>query len=214
MRGAQLCAMPSGALWWPRARILCVSDLHLGKSDRFARRGGPLLPPYEVRETLMRLENDIHTTAPQTVVCLGDSFDDARAADSLDGDEKTWLTRLQAGRNWIWIQGNHDPGPIGLAGTHLAELLRAPLTFRHIPQPGAVGEVSGHFHPKFRLRTRGRTVTRRCFIHDANRLLMPAYGTFTGGLHSDDAAIRQLFQPGAFAILTGDTLRVVPLTAS
>ena len=65
LMGANLVALPSGALWWPERGILCVSDMHLGKSDRIARRRGSMLPPYEVRDTLTRLEAAIarHQTA-------------------------------------------------------------------------------------------------------------------------------------------------------
>ncbi|MBT8411261.1 MAG: metallophosphoesterase, partial [Octadecabacter sp.] len=110
LSGAALHARPDGTLWWPDRHVLCVSDLHLGKSERIARRGGTLLPPYEVRETLWRLEQSITATNPAMVVCLGDSFDDLRAAQALDEDAQLHLTRLQAGREWVWIAGNHDAG--------------------------------------------------------------------------------------------------------
>ena len=38
--GARLVALPSGALHWPEERCLAVSDLHLGRSERYARRAG------------------------------------------------------------------------------------------------------------------------------------------------------------------------------
>ena len=134
-----------GALWWAERRLLCVSDLHLGKSDRVARRSGTMLPPYETQETLARLEKAIQSTIATTIVCLGDSFDDAEAEGALDEAERLWLARMQAGRRWIWIAGNHDPGPIGLGGSHLAEYHAPPLSFRHIARASASGEISGHF---------------------------------------------------------------------
>lgn len=210
LAGARLTALGSGALWWPAERLLCVSDLHLGKSERTARRGGALLPPYETRDTLARLEQDMAATGAATVICLGDSFDDLRAADGLCPDDALWLTRLMAGRRWIWIEGNHDPGPLGFGGTHMAAFRAAALTFRHIADPGASGEVSGHYHPKLRLSPRGRSMTRPCFLCDENRVILPAFGTYTGGLRSDDPAFMRLLQPGAIAILTGQQPRAVP----
>jgi len=53
--GARLTALGSGALWWADHGLLCVSDLHLGKAERIARRGGTALPPYETMDTLTRL---------------------------------------------------------------------------------------------------------------------------------------------------------------
>lgn len=199
--GTALVARPSGALWDPAERALTVSDLHLCKSDRIARRGGTLLPPYETRETLDRLAEDIAATNPQTVICLGDSFDDLQAAEALDEDCRLLLTALQAGRNWIWIEGNHDPGPVDLGGTHLAETRRGPLTYRHIAQPGAMAEVSGHYHPKLSLP--GAGAARACFAFDDRRLILPAYGAYTGGLRVQTPDFRCLFAPAAYAILTG-----------
>ena len=203
LAGVQLVALGSGALHWPGAELLCVSDLHLGKSGRAARRGAAALPPYETRDTLLRLEADLDATGARTVVCLGDSFDDATAAQALPDDEKLWITRLQAGRNWIWIAGNHDPGPVSMGGSHLAELPRPPLCFRHVARPGASGEVSGHYHPKASIALRGRRIARPCFLLDSDRVILPAYGSYTGGLDCRDPALCGLMRPEALAILTG-----------
>ena len=94
----QLHARADGSLWCPIGRILCVSDLHLGKSERIARRGGTLLPPYETRETLWRLEEAVAATDPSEVICLGDSFDDLAAAQSISDETRATLARLQAWR--------------------------------------------------------------------------------------------------------------------
>ncbi|WP_137699597.1 ligase-associated DNA damage response endonuclease PdeM [Marimonas lutisalis] len=211
LAGAQLQARGSGALHWPAQNLLCVSDLHLGKSERMARRGGATLPPYETRDTLERLDAELVATGAQTVICLGDSFDDRAAALALSEDEKLWITRLQAGRRWVWIEGNHDPGPIDLGGTHLAELPIDALCFRHIAQPGQSGEVSGHYHPKVRISARGRAISRPAFLVDGDRVILPAFGTYTGGLRSHDAALATLMRPEALAILTGPSPRPVPM---
>lgn len=211
LAGARLCALPSGALWWREQALLCVSDLHLGKSGRVARRGGTALPPYDTRDTLSRLAADIARTEATVVVCLGDSFDDLDAAADLPADERLAITQLQAGRRWIWIEGNHDPGPVDPGGIHLAELALAPLCFRHIARPGSAGEVSGHYHPKATLRTRGGAITRPAFLADADRVVMPAYGTYTGGLRSRDPVLAALMRPDALAILTGCNTHAVPM---
>jgi DNA ligase-associated metallophosphoesterase len=201
-----LRALPSGALHILGEAALCVSDLHLGKSDRIARRGGGLLPPYEARETLTRLEADILATRARQVICLGDSFDDLAAQSSLGQDERLWLARLQAGRRWVWIEGNHDPGPVELGGSHLAELALGGLIFRHIAVEGAAGEVSGHYHPKHRIRG----TARPAFLYDKSRLILPAYGTYTGGLSSGEPALSALFKKPAMAVLTGTKAIPVP----
>ncbi|MGB3148699.1 MAG: ligase-associated DNA damage response endonuclease PdeM [Paracoccaceae bacterium] len=196
--GARLRAMASGALWWPKERTLIVSDLHLGRSERMARKGGPLLPPYEVQDTLMRLDEVLGRVAAARVICLGDTFDD-RLAAGLAEPMLLWLARMMAGRQWIWIEGNHDPGPLALGGEHLAELALGPLVFRHIAKPGAQGEVSGHYHPKIRLAGQRRP----CFLTDRSRVILPAFGTYTGGMDASHADLRPLFGARALAIVTG-----------
>ena len=209
--GAALEAMGSGALWWPSESLLCVSDLHLGKSERMARRSGVPLPPYETQDTLTRLAADLDRTGARKVICLGDSFDDAEAAAALLETDRLWIAGLQAGRDWTWIEGNHDPGPIDLGGAHRAEMKIGPLTFRHIALPEATGEVSGHYHPKARIRTRARSIARPAFLVDRSRLILPAYGTYTGGLDCGSDPLASLFTEEAVAILTGPRPMPVPM---
>lgn len=206
---AVLHARADRALWLPDACALCVADLHMGKSERIARRSGQLLPPFETEATLDRLADAIAATGARTVICLGDSFDDLAAADALPDGARQRLATLQAGRRWIWVTGNHDPGPVDLGGTHLAEVALAGLTFRHEAVPGAVAEVSGHFHPKLALP--GAGAARACFLFDANRLILPAFGTYTGGLSVRNPALSRLFRAPAFAVLTGRTAILAPM---
>ncbi|MGV6802767.1 MAG: ligase-associated DNA damage response endonuclease PdeM [Ruegeria sp.] len=206
--GACFHALGSGALWWPEQDLLCVSDLHLGKSARVARRGGPSLPPYDSRDTLNRLAADLDQTGANKVVCLGDSFDDLEASQTLGEAEQLIVSTLQAGRVWIWIEGNHDPGPVEMGGTHLAEWSCETLIFRHIACNEAQGEISGHYHPKVQLRAKGRSISRPAFLVDDKRMILPAYGTYTGGLRSSDSALRGLMGSDARAILTGQTPQI------
>ncbi len=211
LAGANLIALGSGALYWPEKELLCVSDLHLGKSSRLSRQGGPLLPPYEVQDTLYRLETEIILSAAKTIVCLGDSFDDFEAESSLLDDEVLWLSRLQAGRCWVWIEGNHDPGPTNVGGTHMENFNFPPLTFRHIPTVGQRQEVAGHYHPKAQINLSGRNYSKPCFLLDEDRVVLPAFGTFTGGLKTQAVELLQLMKPNALAVLTGKQSRAIPM---
>ena len=206
-QGTRLTALGSGALWWPQARLLCVSDLHLGKAERHLRRGGSALPPYETRDTLMRLQAVLEDACPETVICLGDSFDDNAAALALPEAERQQLAGLMEGRRWIWIEGNHDPAPTGFGGEHTAEMALGPLTFRHIAIPGAEGEISGHYHPKARLRG----TVRPAFLLDEARLILPAFGTYTGSLYSSAPVLAGLMGPRALAVLTGTRALAMPM---
>ncbi len=204
----KLVATPSGALWLPDHATIVVSDLHLGKANRIARREGRLTPPYETLETLTRLSDVLETHRPRTVICLGDSFDDDLAVKQISEDERAAITALMAGRRWIWIAGNHDPAPTELGGAHLAEHAIGSLTFRHIAETGATGEVSGHYHPKVRMRGR-----RPCFLADGNRVILPAFGVYTGGLLVSDPVFDGLFGANALALMTGKTVQPAPRAA-
>ena len=205
--GETLHLLPSGGLSWPAQKVFVASDLHLGKSERLARRGGTLLPPYETQATLEKLDRDLGGTQSESVICLGDSFDDLAAAEGIDEASRLWLMRLMAGRDWTWITGNHDPGPIEIGGTHRAELSLLPFTFRHIADPGQSAEISGHYHPKARLAGQSKP----CFLADAARLILPAYGVYTGGLRAHDPALTRLMANDALAILTGPRVLAIPM---
>ena len=195
LNGAALLADLSGALFWPARHLLAVADLHLEKGSAFASRGR-LLPPYDTAATLQRLEAAIEIHRPETVVCLGDSFHDIAGAGRLGPADAAHLKKMTAALDWIWIAGNHDPAPpASLGGRAMAEFGLGGLVFRHIAHEGPVaGEVSGHFHPKAGFSWRGRHVGGRCFIGDARRLILPAFGAYTGGLDVRDPAIARLFR--------------------
>jgi DNA ligase-associated metallophosphoesterase len=202
--GIDMIADLSGALFWAEERLLIVSDLHLEKGSSFATRR-VLLPPYDTAATLAELHAVIAQHNPRTVISLGDSFHDRDAHQRLDITNRTTLTELQAGRDWIWIAGNHDPDlPPEIGGTVANEMRMGPLTFRHEPT-GALGEIAGHLHPKARISQRGRSLERRCFASDGMRAVMPSFGAYTGGLSIRDEAFKVIFQTSAFmAHLLGD----------
>ncbi len=190
--GASLVGDPGGVIYWPQERALIVADLHFEKGSSYARRG-IFLPPYDTAATLARLTAMVMRYAPRAVIALGDSFHDGGGPDRLADADRTQLRALQAGRDWIWITGNHDPEPAkNIGGDFGGALAIGALTFRHIPQ-GAVGEIAGHLHPVARVSYRGRAVSRRCFAADATRLVMPAFGAYTGGLNVRDAAFADVF---------------------
>jgi len=211
LKSTNLTALSAGLLWWADRKLLCVSDLHLGKSERMARRGGSLLPPYENKETLTRLALAINALDPVTVICLGDSFDNLASLDALDTADHSNLAAMMAGRRWIWIEGNHDAGPLNIGGTHLAQFETGPLTFRHIAKVNSNGEISGHYHPKASVKIKSGSLTRPCFLIDETRAILPAFGAYTGGLKTTDPAFSPLMGENAIAVLTGAQALPIPM---
>jgi hypothetical protein len=197
LAGVTLVADPQGALYWPERGLLAIADLHLEKGSSYAARG-IMLPPYDTAATLARLAGLIAHYAPRCVVALGDSFHDGRGPARLGAGDRDSLRALQRGRDWIWITGNHDPEPADNIGGAFHETLTVgAVTFRHLPT-GATNEICGHLHPVARVAHRGRAVSRRCFAADKTRMVMPAFGAFTGGLNVRDAAFADLFGTLAF----------------
>jgi hypothetical protein len=184
----------SGALWLAAERALVVADLHLEKGSSYAARG-QMLPPYDTRETLTRLAAEVAALSPRLVILLGDSFHDRRSEERLAADDAERLRELARGRTLVWVVGNHDAdGPRALPGEVADELELCGLTLRHQPRAGVqASEVSGHLHPTARVKAALGSVRRRCFVTDAERAILPAFGAYAGGLNVRDTAFAGLF---------------------
>lgn len=204
LAGERLMLDPAGGLYWPARRLLAVSDLHLEKGTAFARQG-MLLPPWDTHATLDRLALLLRHWRPETVVALGDSFHDPAGAARLPATERERLAAITRAHRFVWILGNHDPAPPdGLGGEAVAELALEKLIFRHESTADrTIGEIVGHHHPKATVDARTGPVSRPCFVFDGRRLMLPAFGAYTGGLDIADPAIARLFPRGGRAFLLG-----------
>ena len=193
--GATVTLRGSGAMWLEVERTLVVADLHFEKGSSYASRFGQMLPPYDTRETLDRLDREVSALAPARLIFLGDSFHDGAGEDRLAVDDADRLRGLARGRELVWAVGNHDEdGPRVLPGEVIAEASILGLTLRHEPEAGdQPGEVAGHLHPAARVSSGRGSVRRRCFVTDGSRLILPAFGAYTGGLNVLDRAFSGLF---------------------
>lgn len=202
----------SGALYWAEQRTLIVADLHLEKGSAAARKGN-LLPPYDTRSTLVRLAGVIDRFDPDRVIALGDSFHDQDAADRLPRKDRDRLQIMRQGREWYWVTGNHDPVlPEWLQGTICPALSIDGIKFRHEPTDGTKSfEVAGHLHPVARLTRRGASVRRKCFVSNGSRLIVPAFGAYTGGLNVLNKVFTSLFDSGDFHVWMLGRSEVYPL---
>jgi len=207
LAGERLTLCPSGVAIWPAQRTLIVSDLHFEKGSAMAARGS-LVPPYDTRETLMRLAFTMRHHAPRRVIVLGDALHDDRALKRMAAADLAALKRLLGALDVMWIAGNHDPAPQpDLPGICLPEWQEGRLHFRHVGGKARLArneaELSGHYHPKATLPTRIGGVTRPCFLAGGQRLVLPAFGAFTGGLDVQDPAMSALTRGAQRVFLLG-----------
>lgn len=196
--------------YWPREKTLFVADLHLEKASFFAQHGQPL-PPYDSRATLEAVAQAVDATGAEQVVTLGDNFHDAEGASRLEEVACDMLRALTGRVEWIWITGNHDGSPhqagdaaqaaVECGGTLHDELEIGGIVCRHEAQPGETRpELSGHWHPKLDVTVRGRRIRRPCAViarreGHGPRMVLPAFGAFTGGMDAGDAAICRALSP-------------------
>jgi DNA ligase-associated metallophosphoesterase len=196
-RDERLMLDPAGAAFWPAKRVLIVADLHCTHT---ATRG---LPAYDTRATLERLNRLVRLYRPKKVIVLGDSF---HGRDAASQDERMRLEAMAREAQFIWITGQQDAAPTGMPGLSVAQYREGPFTFRHQAAP-VLGpreiEISGHFHPKASIEARAKRVSRPCFVTDAARLMMPAFGAYSGGMDVHDGAISRLFPRGLRVFLLG-----------
>ncbi|WP_428374389.1 ligase-associated DNA damage response endonuclease PdeM [Lichenicoccus sp.] len=206
LAGERLMLDPAGVLYWPSAKLLVVADLHLEKGTAAAGRGA-LLPPWDTGITLDRLLLRVKHWRPEIVVALGDSFHDRRASRRLAATDAERVRRLGSLARLVWVLGNHDPEPPdGLPGESAQDWALGPLRFRHQALDGLASgeaELCGHHHPKASIATRGGAVSRPCFVADSRRMILPAFGAYTGGLDVASAPIARLFPRGGRAFLLG-----------
>ena len=213
--GETFFATADGALFWPAQKAILVADLHLEKASWFARLG-QFLPPYDSQATLSELTAVVERTGASRLYCLGDSFHDRFGCDRLPANARELLKDLTQRLDWTWIVGNHDPGFADHCGGALADEIEvAGIVLRHEavrdePRP----EMSGHYHPKLRLQLKGRRVSRRCFVISRTKMILPAFGSLTGGLDAHHPEILGSVGNEAAALVpVSDRLLRFPLAA-
>jgi DNA ligase-associated metallophosphoesterase len=201
---AQALLRATGALWLAAARALVVADLHFEKGSAYAARG-QMLPPYDTAETLRRLAAEVEALSPSVIVFLGDSFHDGDGEARMAGVYVEAVMALARGRSLVWVVGNHDAdGPKSLPGEVAPTVRLEGLTLRHEPISGPqANEAAGHLHPCARVTGPGRSVRRPCFVTDGERIVLPAFGAYAGGLNVRDRAFASLFAVPPLAVTLG-----------
>lgn len=213
--GETFVASPEGALHWPSQKALLVADLHLEKASWFARLG-QFLPPYDSVATLTALAQLAEATNARKLYCLGDSFHDRFGCDRLPDQARSLLGEMTDRLEWTWILGNHDPGFADHCGGVLVEEADVSgIILRHeANRDDSRPEISGHYHPKYRVNVRGRHVSRRCFVASRTKLILPAFGSLTGGLDaSHPEIVKQVGSSASALVPLADRILRFPIAA-
>jgi len=189
---------PAGAAFWPGKRVLIAADPPFAAKPSFAAT------PADSRGALERLNRLIRLYRPAKVIMLGHGG--MAGAARLHKDELARLTAMTREANFLWIGGV----AADLPGQSVAVHREGPFTFRHEPTPKLAPreiEICGLLNPWASIDVRAKRVARPCFVSDASRLMLPAFGAGTGtpsgGLDVRDPAISRLFPRGLRVFLLG-----------
>ena len=207
---ADILLLPGRAAWLPARRTLLVADLHLGKAATFRHAGLPV-PEGSAQQDLARLEHLVTRHKAERVLVLGDLFHARSGCTEQVFAEWASLRSRLASTAFVLVVGNHDrgvgplPASLGLEAC-VPALDEPPFHFVHEPAsalggPGAF-VVAGHLHPRLAITSPGGgRLVERCFVADPALLVMPAFGSFTGGHAIHAAADRRLWVARDDAVL-------------
>ena len=189
---ADIVLLPGRAALLPASRTLLVADLHLGKAATFRRFGQPV-PEGSAQRDLARLEQLVLGHAVRRLLILGDLFHaKGGCTEQVKGEFTATRSRMQ-GTEVVLVLGNHDrPLAKSMAGLGIDAIVPAldepPLHFVHEPASGIAPSdheaftISGHLHPTLSIRSpSGDRLADRCFFAEQSVLVLPAFGSFTGG---------------------------------
>ncbi len=196
--GEELLLLPQRAFFWPSYRTLGLADVHLGKAHSLQRLGLPISAEAH-RDDLNQIAELIHQLNPSHVVILGDFIHRKDSwSDSLIKMLDAFFAKFAEIR-WSLVIGNHERGskpyleslPFQISEESLQV---GPLTMAHGHGKSAAGFVIvGHVHPVISLKNGPTRLRLPCFVLDDKRLLLPSFGSLTGGFELEIASDQRIF---------------------
>jgi DNA ligase-associated metallophosphoesterase len=207
--GETLQLLSQRAAFRVATRTLLVADLHVGKASAFRAAGVPV-PAGTTTRDLSRLSSLLASLAPRELVLLGDLLH-ARSgrSDETMAEVSAWR-RGHASLPITLVRGNHDRSAGDPPLEWAMRVVAGPweqegIAYAHEPADDpATPTLAGHVHPVAVLSDfDGGGVRVPCFVVDPRQVILPAFGSFTGGQVVPRAVGRRLFGIGSD--------RVVPL---
>lgn len=175
----------------PETKTLLVADMHFEKGSYLREIGRSVLPSFDTHDTIERLSEITQDYAPKSIIALGDSFHDVAADERLSSEAAKRLNQLMTpGCDLIWILGNHDPDiPSTLLGRREDHIQTGGFLLTHHPYTVQDGiNICGHYHPKAKVNAKLGSVSSPCFAISEACIILPSFGTYTGGLYVSDPA--------------------------
>lgn len=176
-----------GGIFINSLKLLVISDLHLGKGFSFIKKGFHV-PPYDINDTIDKLEEIVTLFEPKKVIALGDNVHEFNSLENINQKTLDRINSLVKKYNFIWIIGNHDKALINinyLQGNFIEAFSENDFFFTHIKKDlkkNNLFELSGHYHPKYALKVNKLRYYYKCFVIGRRFCILPSFGTYTGGL--------------------------------
>lgn len=185
-QGEFLDLLPDRAVYWPKEKVLYVADTHFGKAATFRKVGIPV-SEHTTKEDCSRLANLVKITGAEQLTILGD-FLHARAGRAQPVRNILFDWRDQHKElSIVLIRGNHDQQSGDPWPELDIECMPDPTEakrwdLRHLPVESPPRPyLAGHLHPGYLLSGTGRDTLRNpCFVVGEKRIILPAFGGFTG----------------------------------
>lgn len=179
--GLPISLLPQKALWVKQEKLLVVADLHLGKAQYFQANGIPISANTHVQD-LFNLQSLIELYNPNKVLFLGDLF---HAGPLAIADFEHFLDKNKR-IQFLLTMGNHDDKSSKIVLPQkiisLTDWKVGEVVFQHHPSNSeASPTVCGHIHPKYKIHALPRSKALPCFYWNQYNLILPSFGSFTGG---------------------------------
>ena len=171
-----------GILFWHKKKIAIISDLHLEKGSSFALNG-QFLPTYDSEETLSKIFSVIKNFDINKIILLGDTFHDHKSFNRMSEKARFLFESLIKKYDVKFIIGNHEKNIKIKNINFYNEYIIDGIYFIHEALKSDKYQITGHFHPVATMKISNRKITEKCLIHSSNKIILPSFGEYTGGLN-------------------------------